>query len=648
MARALTPRLPARFLRSVAGKLFGGFLAMALLIAALGGFALSALGQAGGVVEDTYDRPLMAVNFARSASQTFAMLEIESLRAQGGTEADTVVVDRQAQVERFDELSARFAADLQVARERSISDRAAPIFDAIDTDFAVWVARERAAFGGRASAENHTRALAIEENLDIVVELQTNESFRDREAALAGMAATRRLTQLAAYAALALAVGLTIWIGVTIIRPLKSAAGAAARISAGDFDVAIPAGGEDETGQLLRTLSDMRDNIRRRMEQEQDARALAQARLSDSLENSQDAVVLTDREARIIVANPAVGDVFAGLAQLPELLGRDARDFVGPDGVPRGATREAKNRAQSGQCDFQLAGGRWYRVNASATREGGRLFIWTDITQSRQTAQRLREARDAAQTANRAKSRFLAAMSHELNTPLNAIIGLADVIGAGAKRSDTKTAEMARMISDSGMNMARIVRDVLEIASDEDADAGVNAGRPLDRARLCKAVDRSVHGLRDTARETGVRLLWACPPAPIDINGDAADLQLLVDKLLHNALRFNRPGGTAKVELRTLANGRVRLDVIDNGIGIAEGDLSRIMEPFTQASEGFSRTADGTGLGLAVAARIARRHGSTLEVRSREGRGSVFSVTFPAPAQDGWPSAPDSQNRTAA
>ena len=94
--------------------------------------------------------------------------------------------------------------------------------------------------------------------------------------------------------ALALSILLSTWLGITIIKPLKAAALAARKISAGDLNTKIPAGGDDETGALLKTLGSMQENIRGRMDREQSARALAQTRLAESLENSKDAIILTD------------------------------------------------------------------------------------------------------------------------------------------------------------------------------------------------------------------------------------------------------------------------------------------------------------------------------------------------------------------
>ena len=109
---------------------------------------------------------------------------------------------------------------------------------------------------------------------------------------------------------------------------------------------------------------------------------------------------------------------------------------------------------------------------------------------------------------------------------------------------------------------------------------------------------------------------------------DREDVQTLARKLIDNAVKFNKTNGIVKIQLVKLDDMSVRLDVIDNGIGIAPEDIPKIKEPFVQLDEGFTRSVDGTGLGLAVADRISSRLRAKLEVRSAYGQGTVASVVF--------------------
>ncbi|GLQ20714.1 ATP-binding protein [Algimonas porphyrae] len=607
-----------RLLVSVKQKLFAGFLAMTVLIASLGGYALLSINDAGQVVTDTFDRPLMAINFARSASQAFAALELEVFRPS----------DPDNPFAAFDTLSVRFTEDLAVARERSIAPRADDFFEDVAQDFRIWENRVRGqTAAGRIDQDLESLALTIETNLDIIVELQTNESFRNREAALSAMALVRRYTGYALSAALFLTVGLSIWLALTIVRPLKAAARVAEQISAGRLNTLIPKGGDDETGQLLRTMRDMQSNIRERMEMEQDLRTLAQHRLADSLENSKDAILLTDVDGCIILANPGVMSLFD--AQLTgDIVGSPCESHFGIDGVPRTIGSAGLQEGNN----FQLPDGRWVRVNASTTREGGRLFIWSDITESRDRSERLRIALTDAQAASRAKTMFLAAMGHELNTPLNAIVGLSDVLQREFSKDDghASYAGMVGLISESGGKIAQIVRDMLEIANGETDP--VDLGK-LPSTDLRSAVDAGMKDLTALAAERSVKLIWNRPDHACEVKGEMDDLSQLVFKLLDNGVKFNRPGGAVKAQINVRPDGRLRLDVIDTGIGIKPDDFDRICQPFIQLDAGYSRAVDGTGLGLSIVDRIARRLGGNLSVRSVPGKGSVFTVTLPQSTQ---------------
>lgn len=616
---------PLIILRSVAAKLFAGFLAMVLLIVGLGSFALNSLNDAGDVVRDTFDRPLMAVNFARSASQKFSILEIESLRLQA--KANAV----QGDFKRFEIIAEDFREDLNVARTRSISDRADSIFDEVNADFSLWFQTERARILQAStlssqleslSPQDIERATMIAENLDIIVELQTNESFRNRESAIAKMASVRKVNRFAVISALFLAISLSIWVAWTIIRPLKSAAYVAREISSGRLDIDIPKGGRDETGLLLRAMKGMQSNIRARMEQEQSLRALAQGRLSDSLENSKDAILLTDVNGVIIVANPDVKSLFANVTDAKALIGRQVHDYLTADGIPNVVEERDEDR------DFKLSDGRWFRVNASDTSEGGKLYIWSEMTQIRQATADMCKAKDTAEAANRSKTLFLAAMSHEMKTPLNAIIGFGDVVGREIREcsyeSSVGLSDMMTMIISAGENMNQIVDDVLEIASDKKLTTSLS----LERVEFCTLVERTVGEWKEKAEKAKVKMFLEVIRSPIYVLGDEADLHLLVKKLVDNAIKFNRPDGSVKVQLLKTDNGSVRLNVIDNGIGIEAKDVSRIFEPFQQVSQGYNRTVDGTGLGLAVASRIAKRHNTQIQLQSRLDVGSVFTVIF--------------------
>lgn len=607
-----------KVLISVKAKLFFGFLAMTLIILALGGYALVSTGNAGQVVKTTFDKPLMAINYARSAGQVFAELEIELLNTQSKPQ--------HAAESNVQELLERFKEDLDVAKTRSIAPRAARFFAQIETDLLLWESQILAS--NRSAVRTDVQTLnaieiRIRENLDVIIELQTNESFRARETAIAEMEQIKDFTLYALLSALAVTLLLSIWVAVTIINPLKAAADAARKISAGNFNVDIPPGGDDETGVLLKTLSAMQTNIRSRMGQEQNLRALAQHRLSDSLKNSKDAILLTDHNGLIIVANPQISRMFPALSGV-DLLQRPYLDYFDSAGRPLNdrCVFDPENH------DIEFADGRWARVNASATQEGGQLFIWTDITEAKDRAQKLMDARDAAQAADKAKTLFLAAMSHELRTPLNAVIGFSDIL-ENYNRSESGNAdhaELAGLISQSGAHLLNIVKDVLSIASGDSHD---EMYLEMAQVNLVDVMNFCVKTIASEAQHKNIRLMWDTTQNGLSLQGDKLRLQQVVLNLLSNAIKYNNDGGAVKLHVNYHKEHHIRIDVIDNGIGIAPQDIERITQPFVQVDDGYTRKYDGVGLGLSLVKQIVTGHEGQMHIRSALGKGTAVTLILP-------------------
>ena len=611
-----------KVLISVKAKLFFGFLSMAIIISLLGGYAFLLIGGAGTVVKETFDRPLMAINFARSAGQVFSELEIEVLQQISQSEGANTF-----NAERILPLTEKFKEDLSVAKERSISSRATAFFSDVDRDILEWetiiISTDRAV-DDAAITRAQNIADTIEENLDIIVELQTNESFRARERSIEQMKRLKTYNLGAMIAALILTLLLSAWIAVTIINPLKAAAIAARKISAGNFNVDIPPGGDDETGVLLKTMSAMQKNIRDRMGQEQNLRSLAQHRLADSLDNSQDAILLTDGNGLIIVANQQIGKTFPALKSI-DLLHRPYSNFFEDTGRPLNDPCEY----DSNKSEIKFNDGRWARVSASDTQEGGRLYIWSDISEAKHRSQKLREAKNAAEEADKAKTVFLATMSHELRTPLNAVIGFSDILETHYKTEGgaPEHAEMAGLISKSGAHLLNIVKDVLSVSKGVDThDMQMNM-TDVDMAEVVSFCMKTIAG---EAVENNIRTLWMPPASAYYVKGDTLRLQQLVLNLLSNAIKYNRHNGAIKVQLSESEGHQVRLDVIDTGIGISKADVTKITEPFYQVEAGHKRKFDGVGLGLTIVNQILLSHDGKLQVQSQLDKGTVMTVLLPS------------------
>lgn len=239
-------------------------------------------------------------------------------------------------------------------------------------------------------------------------------------------------------------------------------------------------------------------------------------------------------------------------------------------------------------------------------------------------------ARDRAEEANRAKSRFLAAASHDLRQPLHALSLYSATLKLRA--SDGATAEIAGHINAALASLSTLVDSLLDISK---LDAG--AVRPqLQRVSVKSLIERIEADYRPVAREKGLE--FRVSPVDVDVESDPILLGRVVRNLVDNALKYTRAGAVtlaADIDDRT-----VRISVRDTGPGIPEGERERIFEEFYQIGNPERDRAEGLGLGLAIVRRLARLLGLRLKLKSEPGRGSTFSVRLarlPALAEDAPP-----------
>jgi signal transduction histidine kinase/CheY-like chemotaxis protein len=349
-------------------------------------------------------------------------------------------------------------------------------------------------------------------------------------------------------------------------------------------------------------------------------------RLRSFLDAQDDPITRRDADGRIVYANEAYA---ALIGVIPESLS-GALDPLRV--LERGPVtlRHDGSRAHDDMIDTP-AGPRWIAWRDVDVRDPvtGRTEIQSvgrDVTDRAATERALAEARDAAQAASRAKSRFVAMISHEIRTPLSGMLGMADLLLGTPLTPDQTT--YAKAVRTSGEGLLSLIDEILDLSKIEAGKFDLDP-RPFDVARL---VEDLVELLAPRAQARGLEIVADIDPAiPTARIGDPARLRQVLLNLAGNGLKFTASGG---VILRVEATGRpdrVRIGVVDTGIGIAPEARARIFEEFEQADAGTSRRFGGTGLGLSISRLIVDRMGGTLGVDSTPGLGSTFHFEIDLP-----------------
>jgi signal transduction histidine kinase/ActR/RegA family two-component response regulator len=257
------------------------------------------------------------------------------------------------------------------------------------------------------------------------------------------------------------------------------------------------------------------------------------------------------------------------------------------------------------------------------------LSVLTDVSELKKMQETLQVARDAAESASRAKGSFLANMSHEIRTPMNGIIGLTDLIATS--NLDSKQREYIDLVRSSASALLTIINDILDHSK-------IEAGKLLIESYtfdLRRLIQELTFSFSHAAQQKSVEFQSVVSPdVPQFVLGDASRLRQVLNNFLSNAVKFTSEG---KVELRVApleSPGKpdsLRFEISDTGIGISDAQLARLFNPFEQADDSTSRKFGGTGLGLAISKKLMEMMGGIAGCRSEYGVGSVFWCELPLP-----------------
>lgn len=275
--------------------------------------------------------------------------------------------------------------------------------------------------------------------------------------------------------------------------------------------------------------------------------------------------------------------------------------------------------------------GNIHRPFEGADREliDGGLSVYLDIVRRKQAEVDLRQAKLEAEEAGRAQTRFLEKLSHELRTPMNAILGFSEMIKmAESFGLDAEAcARYGEDINISGGYLLSLIEDILDFAA-----YGMEEPKLVEAAvDVLDLLNEAERGLRDDAKSKNITIEINIPSPTPPVNVDPIRLQQAIVNLVSNAVKYTPVGGkvtmTARFDPETRA---ITLEVADTGPGISAADANRVFEPFFQARQSDDDVQDGVGLGLAVARTLVNAHQGALVIESKPGEGATARISLPA------------------
>ncbi|WP_411819722.1 ATP-binding protein [Hyphococcus formosus] len=383
--------------------------------------------------------------------------------------------------------------------------------------------------------------------------------------------------------------------------------------------------------------------------------AIAETRLRDAIESIPEAFVLWDAQGKLAIWNKRFTSIFRIPAKMlkPGLTIDEVATCAAVAGDILVAHFSPLEDAQQENQEVALPGSRWAHVSRRKTAEGGYVCVASNVTdlkrrawaqkkkerELQRTVEDLESSRKElsealrkyefekyrAEEASRSKSEFLANMSHELRTPLNAINGFSEVMQSElyGPLGDDKYKEYVTDILSSGRHLLELIDDILDMSKIE---AGRLSLEPK-RIELERILNESVRLVAKRASDAGVKLTASVAHAPA-VWADQRAVKQVVLNLLSNALKFTGRGGEVTLTAEADLDG-VTIIVADSGTGIDKEQLRKLGAPFELAESHFSRSRNGSGLGLALSKSLMEMQGGILALASQPGRGTVACATFP-------------------
>ena len=360
--------------------------------------------------------------------------------------------------------------------------------------------------------------------------------------------------------------------------------------------------------------------------------------LNDFESGSSDWIWETDNDGKLIYFSPRLATIFN--KSIEELLGQKLAElFENDEAVTLNDLMAARQIISDKIYQTETSGitQHWqisaHPISTDQEHFSGYRGVGRDITEQFKHAIQIQKAKEEAEQANASKSQFLAVISHELRTPINAIVGFSEIMNSdqGENLPLLIRREYLSTIEESARHLQGLINDVLDATRIERGTMQLD-DQQIDPAELVETVVRIC---RDQANRNKISLI-AHVVDDVLITGDLTRLKQVILNLLTNALKFSPADGVINIDMTKGANQQLIISIRDAGIGIKAEDVERIFEPFAQVEEGATRRYGGMGLGLAIARKIARLHGGDVTLNGELGIGTEACFIIPH-ARVKWP-----------
>jgi two-component system phosphate regulon sensor histidine kinase PhoR len=390
-----------------------------------------------------------------------------------------------------------------------------------------------------------------------------------------------------------------------ITRPVRDVTEASRRITSGDLNQIINTGAMDETGELARSFNQMSVKLAEMVDRMSEDRT----RLSGILDNIADGVVMTDNDGNIIIANEAIKTIFRvnnkgliGKSLIENLHDHEIGELLNT------CLETGEEQADQFESDYFKRYIHAIAVPVNGNKPRGVLLLFQDLTELRNLQTMRRE--------------LIGNISHDFRTPLAGIKAMVETLQDGAIDDRQVASDFLFRIENEVDRLTQMVSELTELSRIESGSSEVN----LAPVNIRFLIDDAVNRLKSQADRKNIQVTVTSTTEIPDINIDRERILQVLINLLHNAVKFTGENGRIVITCGT-ENDMVRVDIIDNGIGIAGKDLPHVFERFYMADR--SRTGGGTGMGLAIAKHVIDVHHGTITAQSTEGKGSTFSIFLP-------------------